>query len=151
MRKEEQLVSDEEMDALMQEAELEAQADAPVAIEEEKNEDESEDAEEQVSDEDRYICPLLKEYNFTNNLGEKETIQELDLSGLEDLKTKDLEHFDRVLAKMNHYPQNKYKDTVYCKHVAMRVTGLPVDFFNMLSARDMILIASKVYSYFLFG
>lgn len=91
-----------------------------------------------------YIIPLTKTYDLD---GKK--VSELDLSGLEDLTTTDAEYIERVMAKMNHHPINKFADTTYAKHIAMRVTGLPVEFFNALKWRDMRHIIARITVYFL--
>lgn len=92
-----------------------------------------------------YVVPLSKEYDLD---GEK--ISEVDLSGITDLSTMDAEYLDRVMRKLNHYPRNKFSDTTYTKHLAMRVTGLPIEFFNTLSMKDMYNITSRISLYFLF-
>ncbi|MCI8337942.1 MAG: hypothetical protein HFH62_04540 [Lachnospiraceae bacterium] len=154
----EKVLTDEEMDQLMEEAEREASDDwiSGKMMEGEQREgeeplDEKEtmrEAEELVkgNPEEQYICLLTREYEWD---GKK--IKTLDLSGLLDLRTVDLEYVDMVLTKMGHAPQNKYKDTTFQKHVAMRATKFPVEFFNMLAVRDMVMIGAKVYAFFLFG
>jgi len=153
-----EVITDEEMDALMEEAEIEASADrtARDMVEEEEQEDDGPvDEKEAMREAGRlakgqndawYMCRLTREYEWD---GKK--IQSLDMSGLLELRTVDLEFVDMVLAKMGHSPQNKYRDTTFHKHVAMRVTGYPVEFFNGLSIRDMIIVGSKVFAYFLLG
>lgn len=116
---------------------LEAAADT---IHEEKTEDINE-----VNSRFPYIIPLTKTYDLD---GKK--VSELDLSGLEDLTTTDAEYIERVMAKMNHHPINKFADTTYAKHIAMRVTGLPVEFFNALKWRDMRHIIARITVYFLY-
>lgn len=92
-----------------------------------------------------YTVTFAKEYNF-----EGKRIKDLDLSGLEDLTTIDAQEIDRIMAKLNHHPQSKFKDTLFCKHVAMRVTGLPVEFFNCLRWKDMNEVTSRIALYFLY-
>lgn len=115
-------------------AELEAASDSA-----------SVDGEENINDKISYVVPLTKGYDL-----EGEIIKEVDLSGLEDLTTKDAQEVDRVMAKMKYYPQNKFKDILYTKHIAMRATGLPIEFFNSLSFKDMQSISSRVAIYFLY-
>jgi hypothetical protein len=93
-----------------------------------------------------YKVELSREYNFN---GKK--IKEIDLSRLEDLTTRDAEEIDKIMAKLSHYPRNRYRDTLYCKHIAMRATGLPADFFDMLRWKDMDEVTSRVTIYFLLG
>lgn len=124
----------DEIDAL---AELEAMADqAAGAVQEE----------EQKEDAEFYRVDFDKEYDFD---GKK--YSSVDMSGLVNLTTLDGEFFDRVLTALHHVPANKFTDTVYTKHVAMRVTKLPVEFFNMLNIRDMQKVTATVYYYFLKG
>lgn len=92
-----------------------------------------------------YIVPLSREYRIMDKI-----VKEVDLSGLEDLTTLDAQEIDRVMAKMNYSPRNKFRDTLYTKHLAMRATGLPVEFFNMLNIKDMEAITSRVAIYFLY-
>lgn len=92
-----------------------------------------------------YIIPLSKTYNF-----EGEKIKEIDLSGLEDLTTADGEYIDRVMAKLNYHPKSKFSDITYTKHIAMRVTNLPIEFFNNLKWKDQQMITSRITVYFLF-
>lgn len=131
-------VSLDEIDTL---AEMEAMADqaAGAALEEEKAADAAEDAE-------FYRVDFDKEYNFDGK-----SYSSVDMSGLVNLTTLDGEFFDRVLTALHHVPANKFTDTVYTKHVAMRVTNLPVEFFNMLNIRDMQKVTATVYYYFLKG
>ena len=145
-----EVLTDEEMDALLDEASVEADAETMVSEPEEEEkplgEEEAIRAVESETDGDkRYLCEFSKEYTFD---GKK--IKELDLSGLLDLTTKDLEFVDFVFAKMGYAPQNKYDDILWRKHIAMRATGMPVEFFNMLSARDMMYVGAKVWNYFLY-
>ena len=117
-------------------AALEAAADN-FAKEETGNED--------VNEKIPYIIPLSKTYDL-----EGKKIKEVDLSGLEDLTTADGEYIDRVMAKMNYHPRDKFRDITYTKHIAMKVTGLPIEFFNMLRWKDQQAITSRITVYFLF-
>lgn len=92
-----------------------------------------------------YTIPLSKTYNLDG-----QEIKEVDLSGLEDLTTADAEYIDRVMAKLNYHPKNKFNDITYTKHVAMRVTNLPIEFFNALKWKDQQAITSRIAIYFLY-
>lgn len=142
MEKEKVDVEEKKLDALLAEAELEAAADEVASVSREDDADKEDEKEES----NRFLVELTKEYDF-----EEKKYNSIDLSGLVDLTTNDLELFDRVLIRLNHRPQNKYQDATYVKHVAMKVTNLPVEFFNMLNARDMLMIIGITHSYFLFG
>lgn len=118
-------------------AELEAAADSISAKEEEDPREEEKNT--------TFIIPLRKTYNFGGK-----SIDSVDLSRLEKLTTIDAQEVDKVVDAMNWHPWNKFRDTIYLKHIAMRVTGLPVEFFNMLSWKDMNNICARETLYFLF-
>ncbi|MBE5917815.1 MAG: hypothetical protein E7273_13355 [Pseudobutyrivibrio ruminis] len=92
-----------------------------------------------------YVVELTKQYDL-----EGQKIDKVDLSGLEDLTTADAEYMDRVMAKMDYHPKQKYQDITYTKHIAMRVTNLPIEFFNSLRWKDMQSISSRITIYFLY-
>lgn len=127
----------EKNDILKTDAEIEAAADSISAKKEEDPREEEKNT--------TFVIPLRKTYSFG---GEK--IDSVDLSGLEKLTTIDAQEIDKVVDAMNWHPRNKFRDTVYLKHIAMRVTGLSVDFFNMLSWKDMNNICARETLYFLF-
>ena len=118
-------------------AELEAAADSISA----KKEEDPREAEKNTT----FIIPLRKTCNF-----EGKSIDSVDLSRLEKLTTIDAQEVDKVADAMNWHPRNKFRDTIYLKHIAMRVTKLPVEFFNMLSWKDMNNICARETLYFLF-
>ncbi|HBA70246.1 MAG TPA: hypothetical protein DCZ40_12950 [Lachnospiraceae bacterium] len=100
-------------------------------------------------DKNVYEAKFRRAYDFDDGSGMK-SYSSIDLSGLADLTTTDGEVFDRILAKQMHAPASKIKDTTYTKFVAMKATGLPVEFFNMLSLRDMMEVTAVVAYYFLY-
>ena len=82
--------------------------------------------------------------------GNGEKIDTIDLSGLENLTTMDAQEVDQIVSKLGYVPRNKWRDTLYTKHVAVKATGLTVEFFNALAWKDMEEITSVVACYFLF-
>jgi len=145
---------EETLDALMAQAELQAEADniasgdrsgAAERLAGQEDEDAAAEAQENP-----YEVVFDREYSFDNGGGVKK-YRKLDMSGLPELTTTDGEVFDRVLVKLRHNPANKFNDTTYTKHVAMKVTGLPAEFFNQLNIRDMQKVTAAVYYYFLVG
>lgn len=124
---------------LLREQEMEAEVEASADYTAEKGET-AEAANERIP----YTVPLSREYNLD---GKK--IDEIDLSGLVDMTTADAQDIDRVMDRMHYHPQNKFRDIMYTKHIAMRVTGLPVEFFNNLLWKDMEAITSRITIYFL--
>lgn len=118
-------------------AELEAAADSISAKKEEDPREEEKNT--------TFIIPLRETYNFGGK-----SIDSVDLSRLEKLTTIDAQEVDKVVDAMNWHPRNKFRDTIYLKHVAMRATELPVEFFNMLNWKDMNNICARETLYFLF-
>ena len=100
---------------------------------------------ENLNDKLPYVIQLSRTYNL-----EGKEIREVDLSGLEDLTTKDGEHIDRVMSKMGYHPKDKFRDLTYTKHIAMRVTNLPIEFVTALRWKDLQAISSRISIYFLF-
>ena len=92
-----------------------------------------------------YVIKLSRPYML-----EGKEMTEVDLSGLEDLTTAYAEYLDRVMQKMNYHPKDKFRDITYTKHIAMRVTNLPIEFFNTLKWKDQQAITSRITIYFLF-
>lgn len=127
----------EDLKKMNENAELEAASDNAV-----KNE---EDSIEKINRELSYEVELTREYDFDGT-----KIRKVDLSGLKELTTVDGTEIDQVMERMNHEPRNKFRDLTYTKHIAMRVTGLPVDFFNNLIWKDMERIKNRITLYFLF-
>ncbi|OKZ70274.1 MAG: hypothetical protein BHV88_09360 [Clostridiales bacterium 41_12_two_minus] len=127
----------EDLKKMNENAELEAAADNAV-----KNEKGSI---EKINRELSYEVELTREYDFDG-----ERIRKVDLSGLKELTTVDGTEIDQVMERMNHEPRNKFRDLTYTKHIAMRVTGLPVEFFNNLIWKDMERIKNRITLYFLF-
>ena len=127
----------EDLKKMNENAELEAAADNAV-----KNEKGSI---EKINRELSYEVELTREYDFDG-----ERIRKVDLSGLKELTTVDGTEIDQVMERMNHEPRNKFIDLTYTKHIAMRVTGLPVEFFNNLIWKDMERIKNRITLYFLF-
>lgn len=143
-------VLDPEMQEIMDRAEMDAAVEQAKQIREEENfhEKSVEEQEKKVveSIENKHVLILSKEYEFDNK-----KIDRLDFSKLPDLTTRDLEYADRILARMQHDPADKYRDTMWAKYIAVRATGLVPDFFNGLSMRDMLGIVGIVRTYFLLG
>ena len=143
-------VLDPEMQEIMDRAEMDATVEQAEQIREEDNSSaesvDEQEAEAVESVENNHVLILSKEYEFD---GKK--IDRLDFSQLPDLTTRDLEYADRILARLQHGPEDKFRDTLWAKYIAVRATGLVPDFFNGLSMRDMLGIVGIVRTYFLLG
>lgn len=143
-------VEDTTWDEVKERAELMAAADEIASGDRSQKAAEALDEEKDEEDKKVSTVEFSREYAFDNGDGMKK-YRSIDLSGMDELTTTDGEVFDRMLARGQHAPANKFKDTSYAKYVAMKVTGLPSEFFNMLSLRDMQLIVAVVNYYFLYG
>jgi len=125
-------------DKIEEEAKLEAASDI-------NNEDEVDKAYEQARKDFSYKVRFKIPYVF-----EGKEYRELDLSGLMDMTQSDAEYLDRVMQRMNHrITGNKFDDSVYIKHVAMKATGLPIEFFSNMKWSNFEDVRSTIKLYFL--
>lgn len=145
--------SQEEIDEIAAQVELAAEVQKAEADHDESeheqeltDEEQQEEKAMQEAAEETHTLHLTKTYRVGN-----EEIDTIDFSGLEDLTTKDLEFADRVLARMNHAPDDKFTDSLWNRMIAVRATGLPSAFFTELSARDMLAVVGTQRRYFLLG
>lgn len=139
--------TDEMMDEIMgEQVSLNADADDVMKRAPEEKKSEADIEKELEDEENKYEVEFLKEYEW-----EGKKISKLDMSDMCDLTCYDGEYFDRVLARLEHAPANKFKDTTYARLVAQKVTGLPMEFFQKLNIRDMNTLVAKVYIFFLLG
>ncbi len=77
--------------------------------------------------------------------------KELDLSGVRNLTTRDAEALDTTMQLIKHSPGgNKFYDTTYMKHLAVRATGMPIEFFNSMSMKNFEQVKGRLLIYFLF-
>lgn len=97
---------------------------------------------------EKELPPLVATFEKTYKFEEKE-YDKIDLSGMRKMGTTDAQDLDDVMRAMGRVLVNKFRDTMYCKHVAMRATSLPVEFFNMLSMKDINEVENVVQYYFL--
>ena len=143
--------SQKEIDEIAAQVELAADVQAAEAAQEDKQnveemtEEELEKAAEEEAGSDHTLI-LSKTYKMDGK-----TIDRINFEGLEELKTKDLEYADRVIARMNHAPDDKFTDVLWNRMIAVRATGLSGSFFNELSSRDMLGVVGVIRQYFLFG
>lgn len=93
------------------------------------------------------VLKFKKPYTFD---GKQYT--EVDLSGLEDATAKDLEAVGRILEKQGKgmNPATMEMTMGYAQLLANRVTGLPLEFFKNLPAKEAMAIKTTVVG-FLYG
>ena len=116
-------VKEENLDELLEKAELEAAGDEVVSSGRNLSDSDNENEEK----ENPYLVEFSMEYDWLND------------------------NFDRLLIKIGHRPQNKFTDFTYCKYVAMHVTNRPAEFFNMLGIRDMMIVIALINHFFMYG
>lgn len=91
-----------------------------------------------AEDADLYV-KFRKPYKF-----EGKTYDGLDMSGLEDLSGQDMRNIESMAARFGSLEENvnpmRETSVSYALAAAMQVTGQPMEFFNRLPFRDMLLV-----------
>lgn len=91
-----------------------------------------------------YIIHLRKTYQF-----EERSVSEVDMSGLEDLTTRDMVRANKILLSNGTASLSTTEMTVeYAMVIASFATDLPLEFFMQLKPRDAILIRKAVTDFF---
>jgi hypothetical protein len=97
-----------------------------------------------VLPEDDMIIHLSKIYDF-----EGDKIKTIDMSGLENIKARDMVKANKVLNNsgtiVSVLPEANLEYTLI---IAASASGLPVEFFYQLSPRDAIKVKNRVTSFF---
>lgn len=113
-----------------------APASEPEEVKTEVTEVKTED--KTAEDADLYV-KFRKPYKF-----EGKTYDGLDMSGLEDLSGQDMRNIESMAARFGSLEENvnpmRETSISYALAAAMQVTGQPMEFFNRLPFRDMLLI-----------
>lgn len=95
--------------------------------------------------EKRGVITLTKPYKF-----EGKTYEKIDLSALEDASAEDLVYVSRRLSKAGFFDFLPEMSVEYAIELSARVTGLPLEFFKRLPAREIIKVKGAVTG-FLYG
>lgn len=96
-------------------------------------------------DEDQTRVKLSKTYEF-----EGRKIDELDLSGLENLTADDLVRAGKIYANNGNISAVRELDLEYTLTVAADISDLPIEFYHQLSARDAMKVKNRVTN-FIYG
>lgn len=100
--------------------------------------------EEIVAEEENYLVIVFnKPYNF-----EGEIFSKLDLSGLEELKSRNLTAIEKAYGKTGVISSMPETTFTYAKITAAAVTGLPAEFFDGLPGKEMGKIKTAVTHFF---
>lgn len=80
---------------------------------------------------------------------EGKEIKEVDLSGLEKLKTPDLIAAEKQYTQEGNFSAQPETTVGYTRIIAEKVTDLPLEFFDQLNAKQIIKIKDVVGLFFL--
>lgn len=97
-----------------------------------------------VEDEDNFLkITFSKPYNF-----EGEIFNGIDLSGLEDIKGRQLTAIEKAFGKAGVVSSMPETTSTYAKIAASAATGLPAEFFEDLPGKEVRKIKSAVTRFF---
>lgn len=107
---------------------------------------EANNSEQEVQDNGKYVV-LNRPIDFEGKHYEK-----LDFSGLDDLTGGDLKRIDRMYRRITRGTAavTKELDLTYIQLVAAEATGLPVELFDELKAKDSTLVEVVVRNFLLY-
>lgn len=91
------------------------------------------------------IVTLSKPYKFEGSSYEK-----IDLSGLEDASAEDMIYVSRRLSKAGFFDFMPEMSVEYAMELSARKTGMPLEFFKGIPAKDMLKVKGMVMR-FLYG
>lgn len=89
------------------------------------------------------IIELSKSIKF-----EDKTIEKIDLTGLESLKTSDLIELEKQFNLDGNFSSQPEASVAYARLVSNRVTDLPLEFFDQLGAKNIIKVKTAVMNFF---
>jgi hypothetical protein len=104
------------------------------------------ETEQEVQDNGKYIF-LKTPIDF-----EGENYEKIDLSGLDELTGNDLKKIDRMYRRISRgiTAMTKELDLTYIQLVAAEATGLPIEFFDALKAKDSTTVEVVVRNFLLY-
>lgn len=93
--------------------------------------------------ENEYKIVFNKPYKY-----EDKTYDDIDLSGLENLKASDMIAANKILDKSGSFSFLPEMSLQYAFIMAAKATQLPIEFFNGLHPKEAIKVKNKVISFF---
>ena len=90
---------------------------------------------------------LVIKLNRSIKFEEKE-VKEIDLSSLENLRTKDLIEVEKQYNMEGNISAQPESTLAYARIVAQRVSDLPLEFFDSLNGKVMIKVRNAVMGFF---
>lgn len=100
-------------------------------------------AETIAEEENQLLIIFNKPYNF-----EGEIFKEIDLSGLEDIRGRQLTAIEKAYGKAGVISSMPETTSTYAKIAAAAVTGLPAEFFEDLPGKEISKIKTAVTRFF---
>jgi hypothetical protein len=97
----------------------------------------------EVKKDNPLIIELSKPIKF-----EDKTIEKIDLTGLESLKTSDLIELEKQFNLDGNFSSQPEASVAYARLVSNRVTDLPLEFFDQLGAKNIIKVKTAVMNFF---
>ena len=101
---------------------------------------------EVVNAEHEMVIKLVNPYEF-----EGTTYTEIDLTSLENIKGKDMIAIQKEVDKAGGFSIIPEMSTQYALLAAARMTGLPIEFFENLDARAVLVVKNRVIGFFYKG
>lgn len=115
----------------------------PVAQVADKEADRLLPADDAVEEENYLMIAFSKPYNF-----EGEIFDSIDLSGLEDIRGRQLTAIEKAYGKAGVISSMPETTATYAKIAAAAVTGLPAEFFEDLPGKELGKIKTAVTHFF---
>jgi hypothetical protein len=97
----------------------------------------------EVKKDNPLIIELSKPIKF-----EDKTVEKIDLTGLESLKTSDLIELEKQFNLDGNFSSQPEASVAYARLVSNRVTDLPLEFFDQLGAKNIIKVKTAVMNFF---
>ncbi|KXS49165.1 MAG: Uncharacterized protein AWL62_1292 [Halanaerobium sp. T82-1] len=97
----------------------------------------------EVKKDNPLIIELSKPIKF-----EDKTVEKIDLTGLEKLKTSDLIELEKQFNLDGNFSSQPEASVAYARLVSNRVTDLPLEFFDQLGAKNIIKVKTAVMNFF---
>ena len=106
--------------------------------------DMAESADIELMDNDKnYTINFYKPYLY-----EGESYENIDLSGLEDVKAADMIEAQKVLSRSGELTSTPELSLSYACFIAQRITGKPIEFFYNLPAKEDVKLKNIVSVFF---
>lgn len=79
---------------------------------------------------------------------EGKEVKKIDLSGLENIKTKDLIEVEKQYGIEGNFSSQPETTVAYARLIGEKVSDLPLEFFDSLKAKEILKVRNVVVSFF---